>query len=115
MFYTPEEFAELEAESPKTCKCLRVKDDSMRPILFKGDRIVFDIAQTDIVQGGVYVLAIDNEYLIRRLFKKLSGVILIKTFDAELIGDEELDEKTFSERMQIKGRVIAKKGSGGLK
>ena len=106
-------FKELGVE-PQNCKCLKVRDDDMRPLVYYGDTVLIDISDVKhIKSGNVYVLAINGETKIRRLIPLLMGDVIVKA-DSSEITPETLNKNTFESLVTIMGRVIYKLGKGGL-
>lgn len=53
--------------------------DSMEPLIGSGDTIMFDRSKTDIVDGKLYVIEVDDEALVKRLHRRPGGRVLVQS------------------------------------
>lgn len=94
---------------PKRCKRVRVRGDSMSPLINSGDCIlIYENADEPIVDGGIYAIAYDHTLMVKRLYKTFTGLV-IKSENPEFI-DEKLDGADL-DKICILGRVIERSGS----
>lgn len=105
----PIEFFQQLGVNPKRCKRARVTGDSMEPMLFAGDSVLW-ISELDprvgcvhIRDGEIYVLSIDGTRKIKRLSKVKGGIEVISDnsrYKPETYSGDECDT------MRIYGRVV---------
>lgn len=117
MVYQRSWFEQVGAK-PEHVRTMKVIGDSMEPLLYPGDRIVVNFADTRIVNRGVYVFAagsVDPDIRVKRLFWTVDGRLRIVSDnpDKTLYPDEFLAQGEL-EHIHILGRVIDKSGRGGL-
>jgi len=98
---------------PRDIYGLEIKDDAMTPRLFKGDHILIDTGDKELVpSGGVYAVAVNDSIEVRRLFPKADrGMKMVcdnVNYLSEVFTEEE---KKF---VTIIGRVKAMRGASGL-
>ena len=93
------------------CKRLKVRGNSMAPILFDGDAIRCDCTPGQRVQAGkIYAFCFGNGLRVKRLYPKLNGGLLVKSENPDEPSEEILpDEMTM---FNLIGRVIDRSGSG---
>lgn len=96
--------------NPKDCKLLVVRGQSMEPFLFNRDVFMVDTARTQIRDGEVYAIFLDDEALVKRIFKKPGGVIVLNSYnpahpDIEVTPDQ-------METVHIVGEYIYRSGAG---
>lgn len=94
---------------PRRCKRVRVRGDSMSPLINDGDCILIYQNPNDlIVDGGIYAIAYDHNLMVKRLYKTFTGLV-IKSENPDFI-DEKLEGQNL-EKICILGRVIERSGS----
>lgn len=93
-------------------KVFHVSGDSMEPVLFDGDSITVNTADTEILNGRVYAFTYAGEFRVKRLRKLMNGSISVlsdnPSWDTEIIPTAE------TVNIHIVGRVVDRSGSGGL-
>ncbi|MNZ81990.1 putative HTH-type transcriptional regulator [compost metagenome] len=84
---------------------IRVKGDSMEPTIRGGDTILVDMAHTLIQDGQVFVIRDGDTLLVKRLQRKLGGVIRV-------ISDNRLypEFETAADTLEVVGRAVWKGG-----
>lgn len=112
MSYTEEEIRALNGSSLDACHLIRVWDSSMEPVLYKGDFVLVDTGSTELKDQGVFLIEINGALYIRLLQLRLYGGVVIKAFNPSI--DPEKLEKDQLPDMTIVGKVIEKRGYGGL-
>lgn len=101
--------------NPAHAKCFKVHGESMEPMLFDGDSVLVNLAETNIVNGKVYAMRYGDELRIKRCYKRLDGGLVLRSDNPSFLPrDEEIDPKIAAEHITILGRVRDKSGSGGL-
>mgnify|MGYP003589768325 CR=1 FL=1 len=104
-----------EGINPLHCKCFKVHGDSMEPMLFDGDSVLVNLAETSILNGKVYAIRYGDELRIKRLYRQLNGTVILRSDNpSHLPRDEELTETQAATHIAIIGRVRDKSGAGGL-
>ena len=88
--------------------CFPVSGDSMvtpdNKGIFDGDILFVDITQKQIYDG-IYVIEVNNELRVKRLIKKLDGIILIQSENPKY-PIEEYNPETSSYNLIVIGRVV---------
>lgn len=84
---------------------------SMEPRLFDGDSVICSIAETEVPDsGGVFALVYSGELLVRRLFRRPGGGMILKCDNPEFPTVEV--PRTEMEHLVIIGRVKYRSGVG---
>jgi phage repressor protein C with HTH and peptisase S24 domain len=96
--------------NPKDCKLLVVRGQSMEPFLFNRDVFMIDTTRTHIRDGEVYAIFLDDEALVKRIFKKPGGVIVLNSYNAAHPDIEVTPEQM--ESVHIVGEYIYRSGAG---
>lgn len=94
---------------PACAATMVVSGDSMEPRLLDGDSIVVDYCQNDtIIDGKVYVLVINDEVKVKRLFKAIGGGLIIRSDNPDKNTHPDLNVRA-EEMMHVRivGRVVA--------
>ena len=101
--------------NPKICRRASVVGDSMEPVLWDGDKILFEEkpeGSEPIKDGAVYAMSYGGSMRVKRLYQKSNGDIIIHSdnpkYPDEVITGEDRN------LIRIYGRVIEKAGMGGL-
>ncbi|GAA3681277.1 hypothetical protein GCM10022398_26410 [Acetobacter lovaniensis] len=95
-----------------------VRGDSMEPVIFSGDSVVFDLMDKDIFTGGVYALRVGDQLLVKRLSLRANGNLLVMSdnprYPTDEINAQEAQQiiRDGSSPVQVVGRVVWR--SGGL-
>lgn len=112
-YYRREFFIERHL-NPAKCKRATVDGDSMEPVLFDGDKVLFveENQPVRIKDGAVYAISYFGDLKMKRLFQKANGEIVIHS-DNPQYADETVS-LVDQDALRIYGRVIDKSGSGGL-
>jgi transcriptional regulator with XRE-family HTH domain len=87
-------------------KMLQVSNDDMSPYVGRGDIVVYDPRVKRIVSNGVFVLQIDDRFIVRRAQRGLKQNIRLSC-DNALFDDETFDESDFVESGEQNGIVVA--------
>ena len=99
-------------------KMLKVTDDDMVPFVGSGDVVIYDPRVRRIQANGVYVLKIDERFIVRRAQRGIKNNIRL-ICDNPLFEDESLNESDFSEndqdtdRIYVAGHVVGRINIGG--
>jgi phage repressor protein C with HTH and peptisase S24 domain len=99
---------------PENVKLMRVRGNSMEPLLYDGDRIAVHLADRDVVSDHVYALILDGECKVKRLFRTAGGVRVVSDNSDKDRYRDEIVPSDAADRIYIIGRVIDRSGSGGL-
>src|ERR1035437_2599624 len=103
---------------PNDVRMLQINNNDMAPYASRGDVVVYDPRHTRIQGNGVFVLQIDERYIVRRVQRGLSQSVRL-ICDNPLFGDELLDETDSSEmtqgtsRFTVVGLVVGRLLIGG--
>lgn len=98
--------------SPKHCKLLTVKGDSMEPFLFDRDMIMIDTSKTEVRDGRVYAIHFEGEALVKQLFKQAGGALTLHSYNSKY-PDRHVDHADMA-TLAIAGEVVYRSGSGFL-
>lgn len=90
--------------SPEHLALIEVTGHSMEPTFFEGDTIMVDTQQRDIDGGGLFVLRLGSELLVKRVQRLISGGLQIIS-DNPAFKSELLDAAAESS-IHVVGRVI---------
>ena len=62
-----------------SCAALYVvmDDETMSPIISKGDQVIIDLSKTQIEDGGLYLIHKDGGFWIRRIFREFRNIKLV--------------------------------------
>lgn len=75
--FSPELLRQLGV-SPELASIIRVEGDSMAPLLEHGDEILVDRARQRVnAKGGIFVLRVDGELIVKRVRPGVGGVELV--------------------------------------
>lgn len=105
-----------EGMSPVKVRRFKVRGDSMEPFLYENDSVLVNLAENDptrILDGKVYALRYGNDPLVKRLYRRLDGTLILRS-DNSAYKDEEVPPYLAEEHITIIGRVRDKSGAGGL-
>jgi phage repressor protein C with HTH and peptisase S24 domain len=95
----------LGCVDPSRVKILTCNGDSMEPTINDQDIVFVDIGQPQFSRPGVYVLSIDDDLLIKRLNKKISGEIEVISDNAKHYRTETISAKDAA-TLAISGKVL---------
>jgi len=99
--------------NPAHVKRFRVHGNSMEPLLFHGDAILVNLAETHIADGKVYAIRYGDELKVKRITKRLDGSLVLISDNADYL-PEAVPPELATEHITIIGRVRDKSGAGGL-
>lgn len=91
--------------TPDSAVILPAQGDSMEPTIMNGSPMLVDTSKTEIQSGYIYVIAVENDLLVKRIRRRLDGRI-------ELISDNRsYDPETLDagalQQLRVIGRVYA--------
>lgn len=84
-------------------QAIRVSGDSMSGTIEDNDIIFIDRNNHELINGKIYVLRLDDEVFVKRIFKDIANKRLILKSDNSLYPQFEIDKEDFV----VIGRVIA--------
>lgn len=96
-------------------KCIFIKawDNSMEPLIFKGDYLIVELSQDiparDVNEGKVYFFQIDGKPHIRRLYPKLNGDLILSSENPKFGEDRILEQ--YIGYVGIIGQIKARLGA----
>jgi phage repressor protein C with HTH and peptisase S24 domain len=96
---------------PKDCRLLAVRGDSMEPFLFNRDMFMIDVEKTKIRDGGIYAVYFEDEPLVKQIFKKPGGALILHSYNSTKFPDREIAGDQL-EYVKIVGELIYRSGSG---
>lgn len=109
------EWFSKEGINPTYARRFKVHGDSMEPFLYDSDTVLVNLAETSIINGKVYAMRYGDELRIKRVYKTLSGGLILHSDNPEFLPrDEDVQPAVVEEHITIIGRVRDKSGTGGL-
>lgn len=104
-----------EGINPARARRFKVTGHSMETLLFDGDTVLVNLAETEIRDGLVYALRYGEELRIKRCYRRLDGGLILHSDNPEhRPRDEEISPEIVEQSIGIIGRVREKAGKGGL-
>ena len=95
---------------PGRVEAVWVTGDSMDPTIKDGDIILVDRQVDRVVDGGIYVLVVNGEVRVKRVFVKTNGALLLRSdndvWPEELVPADEAHELIIEGRVRWFGRTI---------
>ena len=98
-------FLARKGGSKESMRLFRVDGDSMEPTLFSGDMIMVNLKTTHITTGGIYLLRLEDELMVKRLENRLGGILLIRS-DNEAYEDISINKTEVDGDIEIFGRMV---------
>ena len=106
LFPIPRVLLKTIGASIQDSSIIHTNGDSMYPTIIGGcDKILVDTSKTDIYDGKIYVIRLDNSILAKRL-QKLPGGVLKIISDNPTYESYNIDLKDESLNFQIIGRIL---------
>lgn len=96
--------AEIGVQADKAV-ILPAQGDSMEPTIMNGSPMLVDRSKTEIQNGFIYVIAVGNDLLVKRVRRRLDGRIELIS-DNRAYDPETLDEASL-QQLRVIGRVYA--------
>ncbi|MHB2265852.1 S24 family peptidase [Aliihoeflea sp. PC F10.4] len=90
---------------PSSARILTAKGDSMEPTIRDGDMLIVETAIEQAVDNGIYCLTYNGVLLVKRLFLKRNGGLIISS-DNKIAGIDEEIEPHEVPAVHIAGRVM---------
>lgn len=96
--------------SPDKVVLMDVSGDSMQPLLFDGDTILINKAETSLSEGKIYVVTYFDELRVKRLFRGPREIIMRSDNsnypDIHISDADELDQLRIHGRVRWAGRLF---------
>lgn len=89
----------------ETMRLFYVDGDSMEPTLYSGDMIMVNLRQTHISTGGIYLIRLEGELMVKRLENRPGGVLLIRS-DNDRYNDIPVDKNDEAIDVEVFGRMV---------
>lgn len=87
---------------------MNAPDDSMSPSVREGDVLIVDISDREVKDGKVYVVRYGESLIIKRLFKRING-LLLRSDNTAAVPDETLPPNK-QDAIEVVGRVVLRIG-----
>src|SRR5690554_3697330 len=102
--------AQLESQNldPESLYWMPAPDDSMSPSIREGDVLVVDTHDREVKDGKVYIVRYADALIIKRLFKRING-LLLRSDDTAAVPDETLPPNK-QDAIEVVGRVVLRIG-----
>jgi hypothetical protein len=91
----------------------RVEDDSMAPVIFKGEQYVVDTSQNNVIDGKTYSVYYDGVERARKCFRLPGGGLKLVANNSTAYPSIDLTPEQ-AKAVKIVGRVVHRAGSGDL-
>lgn len=107
-----QDFFDAHNVKAEDCKRYKVSGDSMEPTLCDGDTVLVAGNTDRIIDGDVYVFSVRNEMMIKRLYRRANGTIVIHSDneDGRYIDEELTPEDQEREYFRMYGHAIERSG-----
>ena len=96
---------------PAGLRAVKVDGDSMESLLFDGDLLLVDTADTRVRDGGVYALRIEGDLKVKRLFPLPGGGLVVSSDNKAKHRELQLGPEQAAE-VEVIGRVKYRSGTG---
>jgi phage repressor protein C with HTH and peptisase S24 domain len=96
---------------PQSAVVVKVSGDSMERTLFDDDSVIVNTAEAEVKDNGVYALIMDNDLMVKRLFKRPGGGLLVVSDNKDRYPSFEVQSDDLR-HINIIGRVKYRSGSG---
>lgn len=103
-------FFKAIGSKPKDCKLATARGASMEPFLFDRDMFMIDITKGALRDGKIYAIYFEDEPLVKQVFKKPGGHIVLHSFNPNY-PDVEVGPADM-ENVHIVGELVYRSGSG---
>ena len=102
--------AQLESQNldPESLYWMPAPDDSMSPSIREGDVLVVDTHDREVKDGKVYIVRYADALIIKRLFKRING-LLLRSDNTAAVPDETLPPNK-QDAIEVVGRVVLRIG-----
>lgn len=107
------EFFHSHNIKPEHCRRYKVSGNSMEPTLNDGDTVLVVNQVERIIDGAIYVFSVRNEMMIKRLYRRANGTIVIHSDndDGRYVDEVMTPEDQERECFRIYGRAIERSGA----
>lgn len=99
--------------NPDLVKRFRVTGDSMEPMLYEGDAVLVNLAETNVIDGKMYAIRYGDDLRVKYLSRRLDGTLTLKSLNPAY-PPEEISPEKVDDYISIIGRVRDTSGTGGL-
>lgn len=97
-------FLRDQGANPDRCSIIWARGDSMQPTIPDGSILVVDCSQTEVVNGCIYVLNVDDDLMVKRVRRRLDATIEIVS-DNSMYPPESLRAEQLRQ-LRVVGRVV---------
>lgn len=106
--YFPKAQLESQGLDLESLYWLAAPDDSMSPSVREGDVLIVDVSDREVKDGKVYVIRYGESLIIKRLFKRING-LLLRSDNTAAVPDETLPPNK-QDAIEVVGRVVLRIG-----
>lgn len=89
---------------PERCSVIWAKGDSMTPTIPDGSALIVDQSQTEITNGCIMVIGVEDDLLVKRVRRRIDGLIDLisdnRAYEPETLGPAALQQ------LRVVGRVV---------
>ncbi len=86
----PSSFFKLKKIQIPNLKLWTMNNNSMSPYINKGDLVGFDISETKILDGEIYFIFFEDEFMIKKIIKEANGVLILSSFNQSNFRDKRV-------------------------
>lgn len=101
-------FFKAKGVSPKDCKLLVARGDSMEPYLYDRNVFMVNTAATSIRDGERYAIFFNDEPLVKQVFKQADGGLILHSYNP--VYPDKIVEPEHLQFVHIVGEVIYRSG-----
>lgn len=77
LMFSPGILENLEIDPSSAALYIVMNDETMSPVIGKGDQVIVDLSQTQIEDGSLYLIHRDGGFWIRRIFREFRNIKLV--------------------------------------
>lgn len=92
--------------SPQQLGIIEAVGDSMSPAISDGDLLLVDVGEPQLRGDGVYVIAVDDVLLVKRIAIQLSGGLVISSDNPQYQATRQEIMRDDLDRVRLVGRVV---------
>lgn len=75
--FSPSILEHLDVDPSSAALYIVMDDETMRPVISKGDQVIIDLSKTVIEDGSLYLIYKDGGFWIRRIFREFRNIKLV--------------------------------------
>lgn len=108
----PRSFLTRLGVDPENAVVVGAQDDTMAPVIMRGDRLIVDVSDTRARNGKVFAVSLGADLLVRRLFIDLDGGVTLTAENEAKSRPMKVPPEHIGKTVRILGRVRFRAGEG---